>query len=116
MDDDRNRLSPSELQTLFLFESLDAEQLDWLSEHGRVETRAAGDGRLRRGRAGHLLLRAARGHDVDAPRGSRTPRSRPSAPTSAASTPAPPRPSSASGRASRYADLGPGGHRLHASG
>ena len=28
------RLSPSELRTLFLFEALDDDQLDWLSERG----------------------------------------------------------------------------------
>ena len=28
------RLSPPELRTLFLFESLDDDQLDWLSENG----------------------------------------------------------------------------------
>ena len=31
------RLSPSDLRTLFLFESLDDEQLAWLSEHGYCE-------------------------------------------------------------------------------
>jgi signal transduction histidine kinase len=36
------RLSPAELRTLFLFEALEDDQLEWLSEHGRVETRAAG--------------------------------------------------------------------------
>ncbi len=35
-------LTPSELQTLFLFESLDEDQLAWLSQHGRCETRPAG--------------------------------------------------------------------------
>ena len=33
------RLSPDELKTLFLFESLEPEQLTWLSERGTVETR-----------------------------------------------------------------------------
>jgi signal transduction histidine kinase len=37
------RLGPDELRTLFLFESLDADKLDWLSERGRVETRRSGD-------------------------------------------------------------------------
>ncbi|WBB68114.1 ATP-binding protein [Micromonospora sp. WMMD812] len=37
-----DRLPPDELRTLFLFESLDAEQLAWLAEHGRVEQRAGG--------------------------------------------------------------------------
>ena len=36
------RLTPSELKTLFLFESLDQDQLDWLSATGYVEERAAG--------------------------------------------------------------------------
>jgi len=31
-----------ELRTLFLFEALDEDQLDWLVEHGRVEHRTAG--------------------------------------------------------------------------
>jgi signal transduction histidine kinase len=35
-------LSPEELKTLFLFAALSDEQLAWLSEHGRVETRDAG--------------------------------------------------------------------------
>ncbi len=36
------RLTPDELRTLFLFESLNDDQLRYLSEHGQVETRAAG--------------------------------------------------------------------------
>lgn len=36
------RLTPAQLRTLFLFEALDDAQLDWLSEHGRVEQRAGG--------------------------------------------------------------------------
>ena len=32
-----DRLQPDELRTLFLFESLDDDQLAWLSENGRVE-------------------------------------------------------------------------------
>lgn len=36
------RLTPDELQQLFLFEALDADQLSWLSEHGRVEERRQG--------------------------------------------------------------------------
>ncbi|GAA3641452.1 ATP-binding protein [Microlunatus ginsengisoli] len=36
------RLSPDELRELFLFESLDPDQLDWLSEQGRVEERRRG--------------------------------------------------------------------------
>ncbi|WP_406263858.1 ATP-binding protein [Streptomyces sp. NBC_00191] len=38
----RDRLSPAELQTLFLFEALDDKQLAWLSERGRVEVRQGG--------------------------------------------------------------------------
>ncbi|MGW2560868.1 ATP-binding protein [Streptomyces sp. NPDC001514] len=37
----RSALTPDELRTLFLFESLDAEQLSWLAERGRVEVREA---------------------------------------------------------------------------
>ncbi|MGK5740990.1 ATP-binding protein [Micromonospora sp. URMC 103] len=37
-----DRLTPDELRTLFLFEALDADQLGWLAEYGRVEQRAAG--------------------------------------------------------------------------
>jgi CRP-like cAMP-binding protein len=36
------RLSPAELKTLFLFEALEEDQLDWLSERGRVEVRSGG--------------------------------------------------------------------------
>ncbi len=36
------RLSPDELRTLFLFEALEPEQLDWLASNGRVETRQRG--------------------------------------------------------------------------
>lgn len=36
------RLRAEELKQLFLFEALDAEQLTWLAENGRVETRSAG--------------------------------------------------------------------------
>jgi signal transduction histidine kinase len=38
-----NRLSPEQLAQLFLFEKLDPDQLAWLSEQGRVETREAGE-------------------------------------------------------------------------
>ena len=31
------KLSPAELKTFFLFESLEDEKLAWLSEHGRVQ-------------------------------------------------------------------------------
>jgi signal transduction histidine kinase len=40
--DEPPRLSPAELRTLFLFEALEEDQLDWLSERGRVEVRSAG--------------------------------------------------------------------------
>src|SRR4030095_11218657 len=36
------RLSPTQLRTLFLFESLDDDQLDWLSENGYCKTWLAG--------------------------------------------------------------------------
>ena len=36
------RLSPAELKTLFLFESLEADKLDWLSRHGYVQSWPAG--------------------------------------------------------------------------
>lgn len=36
-------LSPDELSTLFLFESLDLDKRQWLSERGRRETRRSGD-------------------------------------------------------------------------
>ena len=36
------RLGPSELRRLFLFESLDDEQLSWLSEHGYCENWSGG--------------------------------------------------------------------------
>ena len=39
---DLPRLSPDELRELFLFESLDQDQLDWLSQTGRVEERPRG--------------------------------------------------------------------------
>jgi signal transduction histidine kinase len=38
-----DRVSPEELKTLFLFEALNPEQLSWLSEHGEVEQRSAGE-------------------------------------------------------------------------
>jgi signal transduction histidine kinase len=37
-----SRLSPAELKTLFLFEALDDDQLQWLSDNGVVEHRAGG--------------------------------------------------------------------------
>ncbi|MFG2053286.1 ATP-binding protein [Micromonospora sp. NPDC048930] len=42
MTTETDRLTPDELRTLFLFESLTPEQLAHLSEHGRVERRPAG--------------------------------------------------------------------------
>ncbi|RIV34364.1 histidine kinase [Micromonospora radicis] len=36
-------MAPAEIRTLFLFESLDDEQVAWLAEQGRVEQRTAGD-------------------------------------------------------------------------
>jgi signal transduction histidine kinase len=36
-----SRLTPAELKTLFLFEALSDDQLQWLSEHGVVEHRAS---------------------------------------------------------------------------
>ena len=36
------RLDPDQLRTLFLFEALEPNQLDWLSEHGHTEERTAG--------------------------------------------------------------------------
>lgn len=36
------RLTPNDLRTLFLFEALDDEQLDWLAEYGRVERHPSG--------------------------------------------------------------------------
>jgi signal transduction histidine kinase len=38
MDDASQRLSAAELKTLFLFESLDPEQLEWLSQNGYVQS------------------------------------------------------------------------------
>jgi signal transduction histidine kinase len=38
----RTTLTPAELRGLFLFESLDSTQLEWLAERGRVETRQGG--------------------------------------------------------------------------
>ncbi|WP_206669197.1 ATP-binding protein [Streptomyces sp. IB2014 016-6] len=39
----QERLTPEQLRTLFLFESLSIEQLHWLAERGRVERRDAGE-------------------------------------------------------------------------
>jgi signal transduction histidine kinase len=43
------RLTPAELKTLFLFEKLTEEQLDWLSEHGCTMRAPAGEWVLREG-------------------------------------------------------------------
>jgi signal transduction histidine kinase len=37
------RLSPSELRTLFLFQTLDDDELTWLSQHGYCQTCSAGE-------------------------------------------------------------------------
>jgi signal transduction histidine kinase len=42
MAEDGDRLSPAQLRTLFLFERLNDEQLEYLAAHGVVETRRAG--------------------------------------------------------------------------
>ncbi len=41
--DDIERAGVDELRTLFLFESLADDQLEWLADHGWVEHRAAGE-------------------------------------------------------------------------
>ena len=43
MNDASQRLSPAELKTLFLFESLNDDQLDWLSRNGYVQSWSAGE-------------------------------------------------------------------------
>jgi signal transduction histidine kinase len=43
------QLTPAELRTLFLFEKLTDEQLDWIAEHGCTMRAAAGDWVLREG-------------------------------------------------------------------
>ncbi|MEU0548257.1 ATP-binding protein [Micromonospora sp. NPDC005979] len=73
-----DRLTPAELRELFLFEALDDAQLDWLSEHGRVEQRAGGTLVYGEGEAAtcfFVLLRGAvalsrqvRGDDVEVSR------------------------------------------------
>ena len=50
---------PGELRTLFLFEKLSDEQLQTLCDNGHIATFEPRPGRCR-GRARHLLLRAAR--------------------------------------------------------
>ena len=51
MTDRSVRLSPDRLRELFLFEHLDDEQLDWLSEHGWVTEVPAGDRVIEEGEA-----------------------------------------------------------------
>ena len=58
-------LSTDELRTLFLFEELKDDQLEWLAERGRVVEYPAGRDDPRRGRTGVLLPRAAVGHAGD---------------------------------------------------
>ncbi len=48
-DDDLERIEPSELSTLFLFEALEPDQLAWLCRTGRIETRRGGDAVYREG-------------------------------------------------------------------
>ena len=43
MNDAPQRLSPAELKTLFLFESLNDDQLDWLSRNGYVQSWRGGE-------------------------------------------------------------------------
>ena len=43
MAEETERLSPEELRTLFLFESLNPEQLEWLSGQGYVQRWPAGE-------------------------------------------------------------------------
>lgn len=38
-----DRLTPDELRTLFLFEDLSPDQLDWLAARGRIDRRTAGE-------------------------------------------------------------------------
>jgi signal transduction histidine kinase len=69
------RLTPDEVRSLFLFESLDDEKLAWLAEHGRIERRAAGEAVYTEGEpATHFyvvldgtiaLSRRVRGDDVE---------------------------------------------------
>jgi signal transduction histidine kinase len=50
-DAQTERLAPQQLKTLFLFEALTGEQLEWLAEHGRVERRDEGTAVYREGEA-----------------------------------------------------------------
>ena len=49
-------LTPDELRTLFLFESLDDEQLQWLAEHGWVAEIPAGETVLAEGEPAEVLV------------------------------------------------------------
>ena len=89
-------VQPDELRTLFLFEKLTAEQLGLAVPRGPRRDDRARPG-LHRGRPGHLLLRAARGHARAARAGSAATTSRSTGPPSAASTRAPSRPTWATG-------------------
>ncbi len=69
-----DRTSPAELRTLFLFESLSEEQLQWLSDRGETRTYAAGVAVYREGEpsehlfvlldGGLRMLRRSSGEDV----------------------------------------------------
>ena len=59
--------SPTSCAPLFLFEALSDEQLDFLAERGAMVTVRGRRAGLRRGRAGDLLLRAARGRGAADP-------------------------------------------------
>jgi signal transduction histidine kinase len=70
-----DRLTPDEVRSLFLFESLGDDKLAWLAEHGRVEVCAAGERIYNEGEpATHFfvvldgtvsLLRRVRGDDLE---------------------------------------------------
>jgi hypothetical protein len=55
--DEVERLTPDEVRTLFLFETLNDEQLRWLADQGHVERCAAGSYIFR-----EAVLRRARRH------------------------------------------------------
>ena len=78
-----------ELRTLFLFEKLTDEQLDWLCEHGHVELLEPGPV-YREGEPGRpASTSCSRATLALSPAGRRATTSRSAAPTSAACTPAP---------------------------
>ena len=84
------RLSPAELRTLFLFESLDDDQLDWLSENGYCKTWLAGQEVYTEGEPATCFFILLSRHAVHAsPRGEH-PRWKRHAPTNVASTRGPP--------------------------